>query len=104
MNFDPSTVQRTVQRTVQLFEETGEVLSIQDHHEKTTKNLSIHEELAIIEVTLENPGAHLHELQQLILRSIGTNVSMSIICRVFKQHGFSRRKLTYRAQQRSEEL
>ena len=64
LNVDPS----TVQRTVQLFEETGEVLSIQGHHDKTTKKLSTHEELliVIIEATLENPGAYLHELQQLI--------------------------------------
>ena len=33
LNVDPS----TVQATVQLFEETGEVLSIQGHHDKTTK-------------------------------------------------------------------
>lgn len=95
-----------MQRTVQLFEETGEVLSIQGHHDKTTKKLSTHEELelVIIEATLENPGAYLHELQQLILQSTGTNVSTSTICRVFKQQGFSRRKLTFRAQQRSEKL
>ena len=38
LNVDPS----TVQRTVQLFEETGEVPSIQNHHDKITKKLSIH--------------------------------------------------------------
>ena len=54
LNVDPS----TVQRTVQLFEETGEVLSIQGHHDKTTKKLSTHEELVIIEAVLENPGAY----------------------------------------------
>ena len=100
LNVDPS----TVQRTVQLFEETGEVLSIQGHHDKTTKKLSTHEELVIIEAALENPGAYLHELQQLIHQSTGTTVSTSTICRVFKQQRFSRRKLTFRAQQRSEEL
>ena len=77
--------------------------SIQGHHDKITKKLSIHEELAIIEATLDNPGAYLQELQQLILQSIGTNVSTSTICS-FKQQGFSRRKLTFRAQQQSEEL
>ena len=73
------------------FKETGEVLSIQGHHDKTTKKLSNHEELAIIEATLDNPGAYLHELQQLILQSTGTIVSTSTICTVFKQ-GFSRKK------------
>ena len=89
---------------MQLFEETGEVFSIQGHHEATTKKLSINEELAIIEAILENLGAYLHELQQQIFQSTGTNVSTSTICRVLKQQGFSRRKLTFRAQQWSEEL
>ena len=72
LNVDPS----IVQRTVELFEETGQVLSIQGHHDKTTKKLSTHEELLIVitEATLENPGAYLHELQQLIHQSTGTTV------------------------------
>ena len=73
LNVDPS----TVHRTVQLFEETGEVFSIQGHHmhETTTKKLSINEGLVIIEANVENPGAYLHELQQQIFQSTGTNVN-----------------------------
>jgi hypothetical protein len=57
---------------------TAQVLSIQGHHDKTTKKLSTHEELVIIETTLENPGAYFHELH-LILQSTGTNASTSTI-------------------------
>ena len=55
---------------------------------KPQKKLSTHEDLVIFEATLENPGAYLHELQQLIFQSTGTTVSTSTICRVFKQQGF----------------
>ena len=51
LNVDPS----TVYRTVQLFEDTGDVQSIQGYHEHTTKKLSSQEELATIEAVLDNP-------------------------------------------------
>ena len=100
LNVDPSTVYRTVQR----FEDTGDVQSIQGYHEHTTKKLSSQEELAIIEAVLDNPSTYLHELQNMIYQSAGTDLNVSTICRYLKQNGFSRRKLTFRAQQRSEEL
>jgi len=39
-----------------LFDETGTVCSIQGFHGNTTKKLSIHDELAILEKVLDDPS------------------------------------------------
>ena len=52
-----------VYRTVQLFEETGTVHSIQGYHESTTKKLTAQDEVAIIEALSDNRSLYLHELQ-----------------------------------------
>ena len=70
LNVDPS----TVCRTVQLFEETGMVHSIQGYHESTTKTLTAQDEVAIIEALLDNPSLYLHELQHAIYLTSGTSV------------------------------
>lgn len=62
LNVDPS----TICRTVQLFEETGTVHSIQGYHENTTTKLTAQDELAIIEALLDNPSMYLHKLQHTI--------------------------------------
>jgi len=51
LNVDPS----TVYRTVQLFEETGTVCSIQGYHESPFKKLTPHDEFAILDVILDQP-------------------------------------------------
>ena len=94
----------TVSRTVQLFEETGTVCSIQGYHENTHKKLSSRDELAIIEAVLDNPSMYLHEMQNVVLQTTGTEITPSAICKFLHKQGFSRKKLTYIALQRSEEL
>ena len=77
LNVDPS----TVCRTVQLFEETGTVHSIQGYHETTTKKLTAQDEIAIIEAILDSPSSmYLHELQHAIYLSSGTSVCTATIC------------------------
>ena len=100
LNVDPT----TVSRTVQLFEETGTVCSIQGYHENTWKKLSTVDEFAIMEAVLENPSMYLHELQHLVFQTTGTEISVSAICKFLQKQEFSRKRLTYRALQRSEEL
>ena len=95
LRVDPS----TVRRTVQLFEETGDVFSIQGYHERTTKKISYPEQLAVIEAVLENPSIYLHELQPLL--SPSHNIDTSTLSRFLKQQGFSHKKLKFIAQQRN---
>ena len=91
----------TVYRTVKLFDETGTVCSIQGFHENTTKKLNIHDELAIFEKVLDDPSVYLHDHE---FHTSGNNISTSSICRFLHQQCFSHKKLTFRAQQRSEQL
>ena len=65
MNVDPT----TVTRTVQLFEETGTVCSIQGYHQNTRKILSTQDEFVIFEAVTSNP---LHEIQ---LQATGKHLS-----------------------------
>ena len=85
----------TVCRTVKLFEETGTVCSIQGFHENTTKKLN--------EALLDNPSLYLRELNMVSL-SNGTSISTATICKVLESQDFSRKKLTFRAQQKREDL
>lgn len=94
----------TVSRAVQLFEETGTVCSIQGYHENTCKKLSAYDELTIIEAIVNQPSLYLHELQHKVLITTGNDLSIPTICKYLHKQHFSRKKLTFRAQQRSEEL
>ena len=53
---------------------------------------------------LENPSMYLHELQHLVFQTTGTEISVLAICKFLQKQEFSRKRLTYRALQRSEEL
>ena len=61
-------------------------------------------ELAIFEKVLDDPSVYLHELQHHVFHTSGNNISTSSICRFLHQQCFSHKKLTFRAQQRSEQL
>ena len=75
------------------------------YHENTHKKLSSRDELAIIEAVLDNPSMYLYdEMQNVVLQTTGTEITPSAICKFLHKQGFSRRKLTYIALQRSEEL
>jgi len=93
-----------VSRTVQLFEETGTVCSIQGYHKNIFKKLSAYDELTIIEAIVNLPSLYLHELQHKVLNTTGNDLSIPTICKYLHKQKFSRKKLTLRAQQRSEEL
>ena len=100
LSVDPS----TVYRTVKLFEETGTVCSVQGCHENTGKKLSRSDEIGLLELVLEHPSMYLHELQNALLQATGTDVSTATICRFLHDQGFSCKKLSFRAQQRNDEL
>ena len=91
LNVDPS----TVQRTVQLFEETGTVCSIQGYHFNTTKKLTVHEELAVINAVVDNPAMYLSDLQQHVLHSTGKSIGTSMICKFLQKQGFSHKKTSF---------
>ena len=85
----------TVQRTVQLFEDTGTVCSIQGYHQNTIKKLSVREEIAIIDAVVDNPAMYLSDLQQHVLYTTGTSISTSTICQLLKKQGFSHKKTSF---------
>ena len=75
-----------------LFQETSAVFKV-----NTTKKLSASDEVAITEMVLDHPSLYLHELQNALYQSTGTDVSTSTICRFLHHEGFTYKKLTFRA-------
>ena len=71
----------TVSRTIQLFEETGTVCSIQGYHENIFKKLSAYDELTIIEAIVNQPSLYLHELQHKVINTTGNDLSIPTICK-----------------------
>ena len=100
LNVDPS----TVCRTVQLFEQTGTVESIQGYHEKTTKRLSSTDELVLMEAIVRQPSIYLYELQNILLQTTGTTICLAAIHNFLTYQGFTHKKLSHRALQRSDQL
>ena len=84
---------------MKLFEETGTVCSIQGYHESPFKKLTAHDD-----VILDKPSTHLREVQQHLLQSTGTDVCIATHYKFLQSAGFTRKKLTLWAQQRSDEL
>ena len=73
--------------------------------ENTWKKLTTVDEFAIMEAVLENASMYLHELQHLVfVFQTGTEISVSATCKFLQKQEFSRKRLTYQALQRSEEL
>ena len=81
----------TVSRTLQLFEETGSVCSIQGYHENTCKKLSAYDELAIFEAIVNQPSLYLHEIQYTVLSTTGNDLSIPTICKYLHKQNFSRK-------------
>lgn len=100
LNVDPT----TVLRTVKLFEETSTVCSIQGYRETTEKVLTVLDKFSMLEAIVENPSLFLCEIQQLLLHTTGTRISVPTICKYLQHAGFSHKKLMFRACQRSESL
>ena len=87
----------TVCRTVQVFEETGSVDSIQGFHENTSKKLDDHDEMVILEAVLESPFMYLHEIQNTLLQTTGTNVSTATLCKFLHSQGFFTQEVSFQS-------
>ena len=68
----------TVRRTIQLFEETGTVCSIQGYYENTCKKLSAYDELTVIETIVNQSSLYLHEIQYIVLKT-GNDLSIPFL-------------------------
>lgn len=100
LSVDPA----TVSRTVRLFEETGTVCSIQGYHTERSQKLSSCDETTILEAVMNEPSLYLHEIQQIVLTTTGSQISISTICKFLKNQRLTRKKLSFRALQRDVEL
>ena len=49
------------------------------YHENTCKKLSIYDELTTIEAIVNQPSLYLHEVQYIVLKTTGNNLSISTI-------------------------
>lgn len=89
LNIDPATVSRIVAR----FDSTGSV----DPSPRIGApcKLCDYDKFVIIENMLDRPNMYLHELQQVIEQSTGTQIDESTICRFLKRNNFSRKKLSH---------
>ena len=57
--------------------------SIQGYHENTCKKLSIYDELIIIEAVVNQPSLYLHEVQYIVLKTTGNDLSIPTIFKFF---------------------
>ena len=79
------------------YDMTGEVTLVQQRH-GPCQTLSESEQLALLQLCLDDPGIFLKEIQQELQHACGKCVSLATICRTVKQLGLSRRKLHFRDQ------
>ena len=95
----------TVSRTVRLFEETGTVCSIQGYPMERSQKLSSCDKVTIFEAVMKEPCLYLHEIQEILLTTTGSQISiLSTICKFLKKQRLTRKKLSFRALQRDVEL
>lgn len=78
--------------------------SIQGYHEKTTKRLSSTDELVLMEAIVRQPSIYLYELQNILLQTTGTTICLAAIHNFLTYQGFTHKKLSHRALQRSDQL
>ncbi len=94
LNIDRSTVSRIVTR----FETTGDVEPIKKKGAQS--KISVYDEFCIIDSIVEKPSMYLHEIQQKVLETTGTQIDASTVCR-FLKNNFSRKKLSLVALQQN---
>ena len=94
--------QRTVQRYISMFEQTGDVKPITQRH-GPPKLLGEFEQLLLLRMISENVGIYLHEIQEKIQAIFGVAVSLSTLCRTLKFMGCTRQVCQRIALQRSYE-
>jgi len=101
LNVDPSTVQRVVQR----FEQSGTVTkdAYPKDHNHPSQILTEVDELLVIHLVLDRPSIYIREIQQELAETTGRAVSLPTLCNFLHKNGFSRKKLSKVALQRSEE-
>lgn len=92
----------TVERLVNRYKRTGDVVSVQDKHGPSHK-LSDQEEL-VLQLFLDKPGIYLREVQQELLDITGTWISCATLCRAAQRFGLSRQKMRNIAMMRSDIL
>ena len=96
--------QSTVQRTVALFEETGDMHKRKYPPNAGTAKLSDIGTLIVLEVVISKPGIYLREVREEVRQTTGIDINEGTICRFLKESGFTRQKMKLAAQQRSELL
>ena len=94
--------ERTVKRYVLMFEQTGEVESVQASHGSPL--LDKFEQLKLLQLILDYPGIYLKEIQKKLEGFFGVSISLSTICRALKRMGCTRQVMYRIALQRSDTL
>ena len=61
-----------------------------------------HDVFVLMQIVLERPSVHLHELQRMLAQTTGVFVSEATFCRMLKRFGFFQKKVKYPALQRSD--
>jgi len=99
LNVDPS----TVQRTVDLFLQTGAVQkrSYPQNFGPDTKLTDIGKHF-ILDRVIKKPGIYLNEIKDELLQATGIGISEGRICRYLREWGFTRQKMSLAAIQRDE--
>jgi transposase len=92
-----------VRRYIKLFEQTGEVQSVQVSHGPKPL-LGEFEQLALLELILRHPGIYLKEIQNKLESTFGVTISVATICRTLKRMGCTRQAMHHVAMQRSDML
>lgn len=98
-----SVCERTVKRYIELFEQTGEVQSLQASHGPKPL-LDRFEQLTLLHLILKHPGIYLKEIQDKLEHIYGVSISVSTICRTLKRMGCTRQSMYHIALQRSDSL
>ena len=83
----------TVQRTVALFNATGSVQKRAYPKERAFRKLTPIAQLFILNLVLEKPGIHLHEIQRELEASLLLAISLSTLCTFLHKCGFTHKKL-----------
>ena len=100
LNVDKS----TVSRIVALYESSSDVTPKRYPPNSGTSTLTEVDKFIILELVIDRPGIYLREIQRELEEQTGTTVDSSTICRFLHNSGFTRRKLSLTAKQRSDTL
>ena len=91
----------TTHKIFSRFEDTGNVNPKVPSSRPESRKLDDLHELYILCLVVENPGLYLREMCQLVYDSTGVSTSESSICRLLRRNGFTRKKITQVAKQKT---